>query len=315
MTGRRVDHGGTGQKKPVPGIAPVTTTHENSKRILSSLLIGYRGYRPGLPIAESQANRIRTLVQSFLEHAFGCKRTVQAQQPQLQFPDIGYFPGVHIKIVVCLILPCDGAFELLPGGVFIADTGAHTKSKIISPMRRKVKIKHNWDSGIICGQFVFAIIDRIHENLGGVLLEFNIFFISVVVQLDAQAVLQIDHMFDHIEPLHEHPDIDIDGLARAQAKPVLVGAGSKCLGRCRGVIRLIVVVSKSEVEYEPVSGKIRRVAPVVLVIDVHCIAVFFIELSIFDDDQVPDTDRVPGCCSISCGIVLCMTGQGQAQSC
>jgi len=269
----------------------------------------------GLPIAESQANRIRTLVQSFLEHAFGGKRTVQAQQPQLQLPDIGYFPGVHIKIVVSFILPCDGTLELLPGRVLIADTGAHAKPKIMSPVRCKVKIKHYWDSGIICGQFVFAVIDGIHENLGGILLEFNIFLIPVVVQLDAQSILQIDHMFDHIEPLHEHPDIDIDGFARAQAKPVLIGAGSKRLGGRRRIVRLVVVVSKSQIEYEPVGSEIGRVAPVMLMIDMHRIAVFFIELSIFYDDQVPDADSIPGCRSFSCGIALCVAGQGQAQSC
>jgi hypothetical protein len=178
-------------------------------------------------------------------------------------------------------------------------------------VRRKVKIKHYWDSSIIRGQFVFAIIDRIHEDLGGILPELDVIFIPVVVQLDAQAILQIDHMLDEIEPLHEYPDIDIHGFPRAQAKPILAAAGRELLGSGRRVVRLIVVVSKPDVEQEPVGGQVRGIAPLMAMIYVHGTGIFLVELPVLYDDQITDTDRILGC-SFPRGIGLRMASQGQA---
>ena len=75
VAGMVQDSCGKWVKKPVPGMAPITTTHENSKRILSFFYI--------LPVAKTETYRIRPLVQTFQEHTFSGIGTVKFQPSHL----------------------------------------------------------------------------------------------------------------------------------------------------------------------------------------------------------------------------------------
>src|SRR5947207_8397418 len=66
-----------------------------------------------LPVAEADTNRIRSLVQSFFEHAPGCIRTIEFYRAQLQFCYVGDLPGLQVKISAVFILASGTTLEFL----------------------------------------------------------------------------------------------------------------------------------------------------------------------------------------------------------
>ena len=87
-------------------------------------------------------------------------------------------------------------------------------------MRCEIEIEHKRYRYIVSRQFIFSVTNGVHDHFRGPCQIFNVFCIAIIVQLDTETVFEVNNMFDHIQSLHEQPDIYINGFAIAQIKPI-----------------------------------------------------------------------------------------------
>src|SRR3569833_1117270 len=136
--------------------------------------------------------------------------------------------------------------------------------------------------------------------------ELDILLVPVVIQFNTQPVFEVDHMFDEVQALHEDPDIDVNRLACAQAKPVFGRPGGKLLSTGRGVVRLIVVVSEAQVQYPPIGADIGGMIGAMSTVDMDSAMIGVVDLSAFYDDQVANANGIG--MGTGSGGVLCRVG-------
>ena len=269
---------------------------------------------PALPVAEPEAQGVGRLVQAFLEHAFRRVRAIQSYRPQPQFPDPGYFHRLHIEVVEGFVLAGLVIPQLLAGRIFIPRTGPDAQAQAVPAIRHKIEIEHERHREIIGCQFVLIVADRIHDHTCRIRQVFDILGIAIVVQFDPKAILQIHDVTDKIHPLHEQPDIYIDGFDRPQMEPIGIGARRELLRGCRAIVRLIGKVRKAKIQDKPVD--VFRLMPTVMLMPVMMKMHAVLTLSpVCDDQQAAHMQSVIGCAvrsALSGAIGLCQAANGRA---